>query len=42
MIKLKLNHLNILLVGPSGVGKSFLINTVLKLEKNEKAETKAN
>ena len=27
---LEVKHLNILLVGPSGVGKSFLINTILK------------
>ena len=40
MSKLKVKHLNILLVGPSGVGKSFLINSILKLNGKKKAETK--
>ena len=31
-------HLNIILVGPSGVGKSTLINTILKLEKKIKTD----
>ena len=35
MSKLNVEHLNILLIGPSGVGKSFLINTLLKLEGNK-------
>ena len=39
MSKLEVNHLNILLIGLSGVGKSFLINSVLKLENEKKAET---
>ena len=42
MSKLEVNHLNILLVGPSGVGKSFLINTILKLDGKKKADTKAS
>ena len=42
MSKLEVNHLNILLVGPSGVGKSFLINTILKLDGGKKANTKAS
>ena len=42
MSKFEIKHLNILLVGPSGVGKSFLINTILKLEKDIKAETRAS
>ena len=40
MSKLNVEHLNILLIGPSGVGKSFLINTLLKLEGKNKAKTK--
>ena len=32
-------HLNIILAGPSGVGKSSLINTVLKFSKDECLET---
>ena len=40
MSQLAVKHLNILLVGPSGVGKSFLINSVLKLDNHEKAESK--
>ena len=42
MSKFEIKHLNILLVGPSGVGKSFLINTILKLLKDKKAETRAS
>ena len=34
-----LKHLNILLLGPTGVGKSTLINSVLKLPKNKEAKT---
>ena len=37
-----MEHLNILLVGPTGVGKSFLINTILQLDENKKAKTKAS
>ena len=40
MKKLEVNHLNILLVGQSGVGKSFLINSILKLNFRKKAESK--
>ena len=40
MSQLSVNHLNILLTGPSGVGKSFLINAILKLDSHEKAKTK--
>ena len=36
----EINHLNVLLVGPSGVGKSCLINSILELNGDEKAETK--
>jgi len=42
MSKLEVNHLNILLVGPSGVGKSFLINTLLQLDERKKADTRAS
>ena len=42
MSKIKIEHLNILLVGPTGVGKSFLINTILQLDEKKKAETKAS
>ena len=34
-----LKHLNILLLGPTGVGKSTLINSVLKLPKSKEAKT---
>ena len=40
MSQLEVKHLNILLVGPSGVGKSFLINSILKLKKGNLAEAK--
>ena len=40
MSKLKMEHLNILLLGPSGVGKSFLINTLLQLDEKNKAKTR--
>ena len=40
MNKLNVDHLNILLIGPTGVGKSFLINTILQLDKKSKAKTK--
>ena len=36
----KINYLTILLVGKSGVGKSTLINSLLKLKGNKKAKTK--
>ena len=39
MNKLKVKHLNILLIGPSGVGKSYLINSLLKLNEKNLAET---
>ena len=39
MGKFAINHLNILLIGPSGVGKSCLINSILKLENEEQAES---
>ena len=42
MSKLEVNHLNILLVGPSGVGKSFLINKLLQLDERKKADTRAS
>ena len=34
-----IKHLNIILVGPSGVGKSTLINSVLELDENKGAPT---
>lgn len=34
-------HLNIILVGPSGVGKSTLINAILKLENRIKTDVRA-
>ncbi len=34
----EMNHLNLLLLGPTGSGKSTLINTLLELEGQEKAE----
>lgn len=34
----KINHLNILIIGPTGVGKSTLINSILKLNKENSAE----
>jgi len=37
----EIKHLNIILVGPSGVGKSTLINSILKLPKNLEAKTQA-
>ena len=36
--KNEIKHLNIVLVGPSGVGKSTLINSVLELEQNKGAK----
>ena len=39
MSEFVINHLNVLLVGPSGVGKSCLINSILKLDGDKKAET---
>ena len=33
------NTFNVLILGPAGVGKSTLINTILKLDKNEEALT---
>ena len=35
----EIKHLTIMLVGKSGVGKSTLINNILKLDKNQKAKT---
>ena len=35
----EVNHLNIVLVGPSGVGKSTLINSILKLSKEKELKT---
>ena len=37
-----IEHLNILLIGPSGVGKSTLINRILDLPEEEKALTSSN
>ena len=33
-----LNHLNVYIIGKTGVGKSTLINSILKLKENEKAK----
>ena len=38
MSKFAINHLNVLLVGPSGVGNSCLINSILELDGDKKAE----
>ena len=35
----KIEYLTVMLVGKSGVGKSTLINSVLKLNKNGRAKT---
>ena len=39
MSEFEVNHLNVLLVGPSGMGKSCLINSILELDGDKKAET---
>ena len=39
MSEFEVNHLNVLKVGPSGVGKSCLINSILELDGDKKAET---
>ena len=39
MSEFEIKHLNVLLVGPSGVGKSCLINSILELDEDKKAET---
>ncbi len=39
MSDFEINHLNVLLVGPSGVGKSCLINSILELDGDKKSET---